>query len=144
MDHLRHVNDQDLEWLHVRVDVPSPSVKTENRLSFREIRDRLLLSRKQKTFSSPHGLYEVFQGVKLTFRHREVYYESMKRKLKIKPICECRCTGRLQTKRLTRLTHWVVPSVKVYFQQIKKKSKTEGKTCHAKTMLSLEQPIKLL
>ena len=34
-----------------------------------------------------------------------VYYESMKRKLKIKPIYECRCNGRLQTKRFTRLTH---------------------------------------
>ena len=33
------------------------------------------------------------------------YYESMKRKLKIKPIYECRCNGRLQTKRFTRLTH---------------------------------------
>ncbi len=31
----------------------------------------------------------------------------------------------------------------VYFQQIKKKAKAEGKTCHAKTMLSLEKPIKL-
>ncbi len=36
----------------------------------------------------------------------EVYYESMKRKLKIqKPIYECRCNGRLQTKRFTRLSH---------------------------------------
>jgi hypothetical protein len=34
-----------------------------------------------------------------------VYYESMKRKLKIKPIYECRCNGRLQTKRFTRLAH---------------------------------------
>ena len=34
-----------------------------------------------------------------------VYYESMKRKLKIKPIYECRCNGRLQTKRFTRLSH---------------------------------------
>jgi hypothetical protein len=33
-----------------------------------------------------------------------VYYESMKRKL-LKPIYECRCNGRLQTKRFTRLTH---------------------------------------
>ncbi len=34
------------------------------------------------------------------------YYESMKRKLKpIKPIHECRCNGRLQTKRFTRLSH---------------------------------------
>ena len=35
-----------------------------------------------------------------------IYYESMKRKLKpIKPIYECRCNGRLQTKRFTLLTH---------------------------------------
>jgi hypothetical protein len=32
----------------------------------------------------------------------------------------------------------------VYLQQIKKKAKAEGKTCHAKTMLSLEKPIMLL
>ena len=37
-----------------------------------------------------------------------VYYESMKRKLKIKPIYECRCNGRLQTKRFTRLAHTVL------------------------------------
>ncbi len=37
-----------------------------------------------------------------------VYYESMKRKVKIKRIYECRCNGKLQTKRFTRLTtHWV-------------------------------------
>jgi hypothetical protein len=29
----------------------------------------------------------------------------MKRKLKIKPVHECRCNGRLQTKRFTRLSH---------------------------------------
>jgi hypothetical protein len=34
-----------------------------------------------------------------------VYYESMKRKLKRKPIYECRWNGRLQTKRFTRLSH---------------------------------------
>ncbi len=34
----------------------------------------------------------------------KVYYESMKRKLKIKPIYECRCNGR-QTKRSTLLSH---------------------------------------
>jgi hypothetical protein len=33
-----------------------------------------------------------------------VYYESMKRKL-LKPMHECRCNGRLQTKRFTRLAH---------------------------------------
>ena len=32
-----------------------------------------------------------------------VYYESIKRELKIKPIYECRCAGRLQTKRFTRV-----------------------------------------
>ena len=37
-----------------------------------------------------------------------VYYESMKRKLKIKPIYEGRCNGRLQTKRFTRLAHTVL------------------------------------
>jgi hypothetical protein len=37
--------------------------------------------------------------------HTIVYYESMKRKIKIKPIYECRCDGRLQTKRFTRLSH---------------------------------------
>jgi hypothetical protein len=33
-----------------------------------------------------------------------VYYESMERNL-LKPTYECRCNGRLQTKRFTRLTH---------------------------------------
>jgi hypothetical protein len=42
-----------------------------------------------------------FCGLELFF----VYYESMKRNLKIKPIYECRCNGRLQTKRFMRLTH---------------------------------------
>ena len=32
----------------------------------------------------------------------------MKRKLKIKPIYEGRCNGRLQTKRFTRLAHTVL------------------------------------
>ncbi len=34
-----------------------------------------------------------------------VYYESIKRQLKIKPIYECRCDGRLQTKRFTLLSY---------------------------------------
>ncbi len=34
-----------------------------------------------------------------------VYYESMKGNLKIKPIYECRCNGRLKTKRFTLLVH---------------------------------------
>jgi hypothetical protein len=34
-----------------------------------------------------------------------VYYESMKRKIKIKPIYECWCNGRLQTKRFTHLSY---------------------------------------
>jgi hypothetical protein len=42
---------------------------------------------------------------RLTIDKFFVYYESMKRKLEIKPIYECRCNGRLQTKRFTRLSH---------------------------------------
>jgi hypothetical protein len=34
-----------------------------------------------------------------------VYYESIKRELKIKPIYECLYAGRLQTKRFTRLSY---------------------------------------
>ncbi len=34
-----------------------------------------------------------------------VYYESMKRKVKIQAIYECRCDGRLQTKRFTHLSY---------------------------------------
>ena len=34
-----------------------------------------------------------------------VYYESIKREVKIKPIYECRCDGRLQTKRFTCLSY---------------------------------------
>jgi hypothetical protein len=35
---------------------------------------------------------------------KRVYYESMKRNL-LNPIYECRCNGRLQTKRFTRLSY---------------------------------------
>jgi hypothetical protein len=41
----------------------------------------------------------------LKLRRYVYYYESMKRKIKIKPIHQCRCNGRLQTKRFTRLAH---------------------------------------
>ena len=34
-----------------------------------------------------------------------VYYESIKREIRVKPIYECRCDGRLQTKRFTRLSY---------------------------------------
>ncbi len=34
-----------------------------------------------------------------------VYYESMKRNLKTKPTYECRCDGRLQTKRFIHLSY---------------------------------------
>ncbi len=39
--------------------------------------------------------------------HSVVYYESIKRELQIKPIYECRCDKRLQTKtkRFTRLSY---------------------------------------
>jgi hypothetical protein len=35
-------------------------------------------------------------------------------------------------------------SSQVYLQQNKKKAEAESKNCHAKTMLSLEKPIKLM
>jgi hypothetical protein len=35
-------------------------------------------------------------------------------------------------------------NMQVYLQQIKKKAEAERKNCHAKTMLSLEKPIKLI
>jgi hypothetical protein len=44
-------------------------------------------------------------GVRNTNQKLFVYYESIKRELKIKPIYECRCDGRLQTKRFTRLSY---------------------------------------
>jgi hypothetical protein len=63
--------------------------------------------------------YPVFSGTKLTnsiltevekksnSENLFVYYESIKRELKIKPIYECRCDERLQTKtnRFTRLSY---------------------------------------
>jgi hypothetical protein len=63
-----------------------------------------------------------------------VYYESIKRELKIKPIYECRCDERLQTnktKRFTRLSYtWLVivtlsNGLFVYLQLNKKKAKAE-------------------
>jgi hypothetical protein len=59
----------------------------------------------------------------------DVYYESRKRELKRRLINE---------DVVKKNQFW-----SVYLQQIKKKAKAEGKTCHAKTMLSLEKPIKL-
>jgi hypothetical protein len=49
-----------------------------------------------------------------------VYYESIKRELKIKPIYECQCDGRLQTKRFTCLTY---TRVRVNLVQTEKKVK---------------------
>jgi hypothetical protein len=56
---------------------------------------------------NPNNLHDLVRG-RCHDDHRVqrvVYYESMNRKLKIKPIYECRCDGRLQTKRFTRLSH---------------------------------------
>jgi hypothetical protein len=54
----------------------------------------------EEKFANAMGEY-----VTMTFVLSVVYYESMKRKLQTKPIYECRCDGRLQTKRFTRLSH---------------------------------------
>ena len=69
-----------------------------------------------------------------------VYYKSLKRELKTKPIKECRCDERLQTRVEESTRHYLC----VYLQQNKKKSKSENKNCHTKTMLSLKKPIKLI
>jgi hypothetical protein len=72
-----------------------------------------------------------------------VYYESIKRELKIRPTCDHR--------RLVGLSVTVWPDSSVYlkldsiskfiFIRIKKKAKTEGKDCHTTTMWSQEKPI---
>ena len=88
-------------------------------LSFRENRKSDLLSRNKRSTTaltreedillSARVIRGVFQGVKQTSSSLIfVYYESMKRKLKIKPICECRCTGRLQTKRFGNGVHYCI------------------------------------
>jgi hypothetical protein len=41
----------------------------------------------------------------MSYTPEPVYYESIKRELQIKPIYECRCHERLQTKRFTRLSY---------------------------------------
>jgi hypothetical protein len=57
-----------------------------------------------------------------------VYYESMKGNLKIKPIYECRCNGRLQTKRFMRLGHYVGGDERL-------KARVEESTCHPYTVV---------
>ncbi len=103
-------------------------------------------------------------GVKLSILYGRssvvVYYESLKRELKTKPVNECRCDERLQLQtRVEESTRLTCPRLvaelehggttfsfksQVYLQQNKKKTEAEGKNCHAKTMLSLEKPIKLI
>jgi hypothetical protein len=52
------------------------------------------------------------------------------------------CVGVMEDYKLRILT--LSESSQVYLQQDKKKAKAEGKNCQAKTMLSLEKPIKLI
>ena len=57
-----------------------------------------------------------------------VYYESLKRELKTKPINECRCDERLQTRveESTRLAcPRLVAIVVVYYESIKRELKTK-------------------
>ena len=77
-------------------------------------------------------------------KHFVVYYESMKRKLKIKPIYECRCDGRLQT------SFWANPRFVTVTNQRKKRLQSfhiladvRAKalcTCHASKSLKSQQP----
>ena len=71
-----------------------------------------------------------------------VYYESIKRELKIKPIYECRCDGRLQTKRFTHLSY---TGLVVELEHLKIKTRlangrlqTKRFTCLAHTGLVVE------
>jgi hypothetical protein len=49
---------------------------------------------------------ELYSPCSLFYSSRSfVYYESIKRELKIKPMYECRCDVRLQTKRFTCLSY---------------------------------------
>jgi hypothetical protein len=52
-----------------------------------------------------------------------VYYESINREVYIKPIYECRCDGRLQTRDL-RVSHTSVSVV--YYESIKREPKIRG------------------
>jgi hypothetical protein len=49
-----------------------------------------------------------------------VYYESINRELQIKPIYECRCDGRLQTKRFTSLSY---TGLTVELEHLKRKTR---------------------
>ncbi len=82
-----------------------------------------------------HGFYydevgvKIKGGVKLSIL--VVYDESMKRNLKIKPIYECRCNGRLQTYRFTRLSHTSIlyGNLSLFYHTIfTTKSKMKGKS----------------
>ncbi len=86
---------------------------------------------------------------KVSLLGREVvYYESMKRDLKTRPLYECRCDERLKTKaeESTCLGYTVLLGELEYLGKVVftgevclfatglKKTKTEGKKCHTKSM----------
>ncbi len=54
-----------------------------------------------------------------------MHYESIKREIKIKPIYECRCDERLQTKTksFTRLSYTTAATTVVYYESIKRELK---------------------
>jgi hypothetical protein len=71
-------------------------------------RGRTLKNLNDKSSGMEILMTEAFAKINpLTFEVCDVYYESIKRELKIKPTYECRCDGRLQTKtkRFTRLSN---------------------------------------
>ena len=61
--------------------------------------------------------------LKHEYFHSVVYYESLKREIKTKPIKECRVLMSLR-----------MCAQNVYFVTGLKKARDEGKKCHAKTM----------
>jgi hypothetical protein len=94
-------------WVFIRVSQSAvicedmiESITTDLGLYPDKVREINFLSSGQHT---PYG--RIVEKCHVTLITNVVYYESMKWNLKIKPIYECRCNGRLQTKRFTRLTH---------------------------------------
>jgi hypothetical protein len=83
---------------------------------------RLRLIRKTVALASKFPLFDLRFARTPRGESFFVYYESMKRKLKIKPIYECRCNRRLQTKRFTRLAHTGL-AVKVKNKEGRRKKK---------------------
>jgi hypothetical protein len=72
--------------------------------------------------------------------HRVVYYESIKREVKTRPIYECRCHERLTTCVRTcvhdRTSVCNARALSLIATELKKGESRGGKNCHAETMMN--------